>query len=264
MDDLRLIVQRADLRLGIRERFETDLVGGRHSSPGLLEGGSGGLGLSQGHVELDLLSEDLGERRVVLDPLQGRRGPLEVRPGAFGLAQLAHRAVGVDLSPGMLEHARARGLDVHEASATELPFEDASFDAAVSFKVLAHVEQIAVAMGEMGRVVRPGGRVMAEFYNRRSMRALVKSVVSPGSIGKDGAIDESDVYTRFDTIADIEAYLPDNLKLVGVDGIRVLSPAALLFNLPLLGPLWTGVERLASKTPLKHLGGFLVVHCERV
>ncbi len=180
------------------------------------------------------------------------------------LAQLAHRAVGVDLSPGMLEHARARGLDVHEASATELPFEDASFDAAVSFKVLAHVEQIAVAMGEMGRVVRPGGRVMAEFYNRRSMRALVKSVVSPGSIGKDGAINESDVFTRFDTIADIEAYLPDNLKLVGVDGIRVLSPAALLFNLPLLGPLWTGVERLASKTPLKHLGGFLVVHCERV
>ena len=180
------------------------------------------------------------------------------------LAGLAERAVGVDLSPGMLEHARARGLDVHEASATALPFEDECFDAAVSFKVLAHVEDISVAMGEMGRVVRPGGRVMAEFYNRRSMRALVKSIVSPGSIGKDGSTNESDVYTRFDTVADIAAYLPENLKLVAVDGIRVLSPAALLFNLPLLGPIWTGVERLASKTPLKHLGGFLVVHCERV
>jgi SAM-dependent methyltransferase len=180
------------------------------------------------------------------------------------LSRVAERAVGVDLSPGMLEHARARGLDVHEGSATALPFEDASFDAAVSFKVLAHVEDISVAMGEMGRVVRPGGRVIAEFYNRKSVRALVKSIVSPGSIGKDGSTDESDVFTRFDTISDIAAYLPENLKLVHVDGIRVISPAALLFNLPVLGALWSGIERVASKTPLKHLGGFLIVHCERV
>ena len=180
------------------------------------------------------------------------------------LSRVAERAVGVDLSPGMLEHARARGLDVHEGSATALPFEDECFDAAVSFKVLAHVEEISVAMGEMGRVVRPGGRVIAEFYNRTSVRALVKSIVRPGSIGKDGSIDESDVFTRFDTIADIAAYLPENLKLVHVDGIRVISPAALLFNLPVLGAIWSGIERLASKTPLKHLGGFLIVHCERI
>lgn len=180
------------------------------------------------------------------------------------LSRVAERAVGVDLSPGMLEHAKARGLDVHEGSATALPFEDASFDAAVSFKVLAHVEDISSAMGEMGRVVRPGGRVIAEFYNRKSVRALVKSLVSPGSIGKDGSTDESDVFTRFDTIADIDAYLPENLKLVHVDGIRVISPAALLFNLPVLGGVWAGLERLASKTPLRHLGGFLIVHCERV
>ncbi len=180
------------------------------------------------------------------------------------LSRVAERAVGVDLSPGMLEHARSRGLDVHEASATSLPFEDECFDAAVSFKVLAHVEEISVAMSEMGRVVRPGGRVIAEFYNRTSVRALVKSIVSPGSIGKDGSTDESDVFTRFDTLEDIAAYLPDNLKLVHVDGIRVISPAALLFNLPVLGSIWSGVERLASKTPLRHLGGFLIVHCERV
>src|SRR6185312_14614988 len=53
------------------------------------------------------------------------------------IAAFAGTARGVDLSPGMLEQARARGLDVHEASATDLPFPDASFDVACSFKVLA-------------------------------------------------------------------------------------------------------------------------------
>src|SRR5580692_11574286 len=38
----------------------------------------------------------------------------------------ARSARGVDLSPGMLERARARGLSVTEASATDLPFPDAS------------------------------------------------------------------------------------------------------------------------------------------
>ena len=204
----------------------------------------------------------------VVEPWVTEREVLEVGCGTGlileRLATMAKRAVGVDLSPGMLEHARARGLDVHEGSATELPFEDETFDAAVSFKVLAHVEDISRAMGEMGRVVRPGGRVMAEFYNRTSVRAVVKRLVNPGSIGRDGTINESDVFTRFDTLADIQSYLPDNLKLIGVDGIRVISPTAVLFNLPVLGAVWTGVERLASKTPLKRLGGFLIVHCERV
>src|SRR6185437_4881396 len=55
------------------------------------------------------------------------------------VAQFARRAAGVDLSGGMLGPARARGLAVAQASATDLPIADASFDLAYSFKVLAHV-----------------------------------------------------------------------------------------------------------------------------
>ena len=147
------------------------------------------------------------------------------------LGQVAERAVGVDLSPGMLEKARARGLEVHEASATELPFEDASFDVVCSFKVLAHVEQIETAMAGMARVVRPGGRVVAEFYNASSLRALVKRLGPSGAIGSGGDTDESDVFTRFDSLSDIERYLPPTLSLVRVDGIRVLTPMASFFSL---------------------------------
>ena len=176
------------------------------------------------------------------------------------LSRIASRAAGVDLSPGMLDKARQRGLDVHEASATALPFEDASFDVACSFKVLAHVAEIQTAMAEMARVVRPGGRVVAEFYNASSIRALVKRLGPSGDIGASGDTDESDVFTRFDTLADIEGYLPPTLKLDRVDGIRVLTPMAGMFKVP----GWASVERLAMKTPLRRVGGFLVVTLERL
>ena len=120
------------------------------------------------------------------------------------LGAVAERAVGVDLSPGMLEHAKARGLEVFEGSATALPFEDASFDVVCSFKVLAHVEEIELALREMARVVRPGGQVIVEFYNARSLRALVKRLGPSGGIGSRGDTRESDVFTRFDTLSRVE------------------------------------------------------------
>src|SRR5215813_13658162 len=49
-------------------------------------------------------------------------------------AKLTKTARGIDLSPGMLETARARGLDVVTGTALELPFPDASFDVTCSFK----------------------------------------------------------------------------------------------------------------------------------
>ena len=66
------------------------------------------------------------ELRLALPRAEGKRA-LEVGCGT-GLilehvARVASSAKGIDLSPGMLEKARARGLDVHEASATELSFE---------------------------------------------------------------------------------------------------------------------------------------------
>src|SRR5687767_5318448 len=107
----------------------------------------------------------------------------------------ARRAVGIDLSAGMLAKAAGRGLEVVQGSATELPIATASVDVAYSFKVLAHVPDIHLAMSEMARVVRPGGWVLAEFYNTRSLRRLVKAVKPPSAISEQ-ANDEA-VYTRY-------------------------------------------------------------------
>src|SRR5215208_6611178 len=88
------------------------------------------------------------------------------------LAKVTRTAQGIDLSAGMLEKARSRGLDVRQGSAVDLPYPDASFDVTCSFKVLAHIEAIERALSEMIRVTRPGGVVLAEFYNPLSLRGV--------------------------------------------------------------------------------------------
>ena len=179
------------------------------------------------------------------------------------VAERARCATGVDISPGMLERAKERGLDVHEGTATDLPFADESFDLVYSFKVLAHVEEIGLAMQEMHRVTRPGGRVFAEFYNRMSLRTLVKALKPGTQIGSQGNTTDDDVFTRYDSLADIESVCPPGFIVQGIHGIRIASPLALPFDIPGIGRAWAGLERTLMHTPLKRFGGFLVVELSR-
>ncbi|UUV28668.1 methyltransferase domain-containing protein [Amycolatopsis roodepoortensis] len=73
---------------------------------------------------------------------------------------------GLDLSPAMLDIARIRavelGRDVElcEGDAQELPFPDASFDTVVCTLGLCGVPDDRAAIGEMYRVLRPGGTLL--------------------------------------------------------------------------------------------------------
>ena len=203
---------------------------------------------------------DQAEVASVMEYVRGRE-VLEVGCGTglilARLASVASRAVGVDLSPGMLAKARERGLDVAEADATSLPFADASFDTVVSFKVLPHVPDIRAALVEMARVVRPGGIVAAEFYNRNSLRTLVKRIKDPSPIG--GGVHDTDVFTRYDSLSDARSYLPPDCTVEAVRGVRVAIPVAAMMRIPLLGPAIAWQDRLLGRTPLARLAGFLVV-----
>ena len=172
-------------------------------------------------------------------------------------AEFARSAVGIDLSSGMLKRARERGLDVVQGSITELPFADESFDLVYSFKVLAHIEDIKTAMSEMFRVLRPGGYVLAEFYNRRSMRYLVKRLKPPSKISS--STDDEAVYTRYDTLDDIESYLPANAELEDRRGIRIVTPVSQVHDIPVVGGLVRRIEtQLADQPMTRDLGGFLI------
>jgi SAM-dependent methyltransferase len=204
------------------------------------------------------------ELSVVL-PLCAGRDVLELGCGTGLLlsrvAEVAGRAVGVDLSPKMLERARARGLDVQAANVTALPFDDASFDVVYSFKVLAHVPELRRALEEAARVTRPGGKVVIELYNRHSLRHLAKRLAGPGQISESR--DESDVFTRWDTPASARAALPDEIELVETIGIRIATPAAFVHRVPGVGAAFRRLERALMRSPLRRFGGFYVMVLER-
>lgn len=176
--------------------------------------------------------------------------------------EFARHATGIDLSGGMLAKAAARGLAVAQASATDLPIATASVDVAYSFKVLAHIPDIAGTMREMARVVRPGGHVIAEFYNARSLRRLVKAVKPPTKVSE--TTHDEHVYTRYDDRKAIESYLPDELEWVATRGIRIVTPVAAVLRVPVVGAAVRWAEhRLADLPGARDVGGFLVAICRR-
>jgi ubiquinone/menaquinone biosynthesis C-methylase UbiE len=73
------------------------------------------------------------------------------------------RLTATDVDPAMRAAATQRlarygdRARVQPADATDLPFEDASFDAVVSFIMLHHVIDWERALAEIARVLRPGG-----------------------------------------------------------------------------------------------------------
>jgi ubiquinone/menaquinone biosynthesis C-methylase UbiE len=173
----------------------------------------------------------------------------------------ARSVKGVDLSPGMLEKARERGLDVREASATALPFGDAEFDVTCSFKVLAHVPEIELALSEMARVTRPGGYVIAEFYNPWSLRGLVKRFGPAGRIADNAH--EGQVYTRYDSPLAVERLVPRGCKLVAARGVRIATPTAKVMQNTLGRVLFRKAEQLLCDSPLRFFGGFYVAAMQK-
>ena len=78
------------------------------------------------------------------------------------LAELGHRVTGIDLTPEMLAIAEKSlpQADFRVADLLDLPFGDASFDLVVCGLALAHLPDLGAGIAELGRVLRPGGRLI--------------------------------------------------------------------------------------------------------
>ena len=88
---------------------------------------------------------------------------------AFALARRvtpSGRVVGADFAGNMLERARLKGagrpehVEFVQADALALPFADDEFDGATVAFGIRNVSDLGTGLGEMARVVRPGGRVV--------------------------------------------------------------------------------------------------------
>ena len=135
-------------------------------------------------VEAMYLTPDVvAQRARVLEMLLPKPGEhildIGVGPGllAYDLARLVGekgRVVGLDNAGAMVALARARlaGLkqaECVEGQATELAFADGSFDAVVSTQVYEYVADMTRALGELHRVLKPGGRALILDTDWRSV-----------------------------------------------------------------------------------------------
>ena len=139
------------------------------------------------------------------------------------LAALGWRAHGVDVSAGLLRVARQRlpGAVLGLASVEALPYPAGHFDVVVSCgSTLSFVDDPARALVEMGRVLRPGGRLLLDCEHRPSLDLLwtLGSALTGDSLGYG--------------VTPREAWRALN----GRDGLRLAYPG--------YGPLWlfTGRE----------------------
>jgi SAM-dependent methyltransferase len=103
--------------------------------------------------------EELGALRRLLGSGSGRCLDLGCGTGVptTAVAELGWRVVGVDVSADLLGVAREAGLEVLQARADALPFEDASFDAVVSVWTHTDIDEFPAAVAEAVRVLRPDG-----------------------------------------------------------------------------------------------------------
>jgi SAM-dependent methyltransferase len=114
--------------------------------------------------------EEVREKlRSFLAPFRGDERALDAGTGAgtlaLALAPLVGEVVGVDLVPELLDEARRdapENATFVEGDATALPFESFSFDLACSRRTLHHVSRPELALAELARVTKLGGRVFVD------------------------------------------------------------------------------------------------------
>ncbi len=145
--------------------------------------------------------DQLGVPRFVLESAGPLDGPvLDLGTGrgimARELARRGFDVVSVDVSAEEQELAaclteeddvRAR-IEFVEVDGVTLPFRDGTFGAAVTVNALHHFDDGAAALGELLRVVRPGGKVVLADFSPEGFRLVAEVRATVGSDHPEGPV----------------------------------------------------------------------------
>lgn len=214
-------------------------------------------------AELEHLVDAL-EGEIVLRYATGRR-VLDLGHGSPRIAQWTRQvSESLTLSPRHQWRVEANGT-----LRPNLPPE--AFDVVLCLRTLAHVGEDAetslVAARSLLRAASqatvPGGHVLVEIDNPRSLRGLALGVRNPITVVRSHNViidDEQHNLTRYDTLARLAEFTPKDLEFESFFATRVLVPFATTLQIPLLGRLLARAEWWArSQTLLRHFGAHLLV-----
>jgi 2-polyprenyl-6-hydroxyphenyl methylase/3-demethylubiquinone-9 3-methyltransferase len=141
--------------------------------------------------------------RATLVPPAARDGALLLDIACGGgvmaphVAPLGYRHVGVDLGLRALQVAREHGLVPVQADAARLPFPDGVADVVVAGEMLEHVTDLPAVVGELCRVLRPGGTLVVDALADTRLAKFVTITVAeriPG--GPPAGLHDPGLYVR--------------------------------------------------------------------
>ena len=214
-------------------------------------------------------------------PVDRLSGLAQALVGDALLQHVAGRRV-LDLGQGSPEIARwvrpisasLESVDLRlcttDAGEIRLPQADARYDVVYSVRTLAHLGHdeassdlgVRSLLAEAARVTVPGGVILVDINNPRSLRGLFYGIRRPITLVAGGKVVHADAkrrVTRYDTLARLLRVAPPALDTIAVYGIRVLVPISRALQIPLLGRVLAAGEWWARDSFLRGFGAHLLV-----
>src|SRR3989344_5178769 len=128
-------------------------------------------------------------RRVEFFVLRAEGRCLEVGAGTGTISQVllakGHKVVATDISPGMVEEMKKKGINAVVCDAERLPFLDASFDTVLASEMIYYLDHPEQFLKETHRVLKPGGVLLLSSANNRVARFYdwLRAVLRPFGVG---------------------------------------------------------------------------------
>ena len=173
---------------------------------------------------------------------------------AAAAADLGASVVGVDMAPAMVELARRLHptVEFRVAQAEALPFEDDSFDAVISNFVAPHLSRPELAVAELVRVLRGGGRLALTTWDAADRMRFLGVFLD--SFAEAGATPPPDIPAgpAFFQFADDEKFA----KLLtgsGLNGVEITT-VAFDHQIQSAEELWQGMLGGMVRTSATFLG----------
>jgi SAM-dependent methyltransferase len=182
----------------------------------------------------------------LLDAVRLRPGIhlLDVASGPGALAAAAAnrgvRAVGVDLSPRMLELARRSypAVEFREADVEHLPFVDGTFDAVICSFGLGHFPRPEAAVAECVRTLNPGGRIAFSWWDdpaRQRIQGIFREAIAELAVTPPPDVPQGHNVLRFSDTGEFLRLL----RQAGLVEVAV-EERATTYSIPDTETLWRG------------------------